>query len=131
MSPDSFMEFYMESDAEGPFFKAVGAFSVNGTGFDPEIGGGVGGYRIDLLFFGDDDGISDDVDARATYFLEADASGQPDPAAENVFQIGPGEPNQMMVLDHEAIPEPGTSWMLGAGIALLSVLARRRTGAEV
>jgi hypothetical protein len=44
------------------------------------------------------------VDAFATYFLEADASGQPDPEGENVFQISPKQPNQMVVLDFEALP---------------------------
>jgi hypothetical protein len=129
-SPDSFMDFYMESDAEGVFFKAVGAFSILGTGFEPDISAS-GGYRFDLLFYGYGDGIDDDVDAFATYYLEADASGQPDPEGENVFRISPDQPNQMVVLDGDALPEPGTSWMLGAGIALLSCLARRRARAKV
>jgi len=129
-SPDSFLEFYMESDAEGIFFTAVGAFSALGTGFDPDISDS-GGYRFDLLFFGYGDGIDDDVDAFATYYLEADASGQPDPMGGNVFQITPDGPNRMVVLDGDSLPEPGTSLMLGAGIALLSGLARRRARARV
>ncbi len=125
-SPDSFMDFYMESDGEGIFFKAMGAFSVNGTGFDPAIGAGAGGYRFDLLFFGDGDGVADDVDAFGTFYLEADASGQPDPMAENVFRTGTSDPNQMVVVDWTALPEPGCAWMLGAGGVLVSALARRR-----
>jgi hypothetical protein len=124
--PDSFMDFYMESDNSGTFFKAVGAFSLNGTGFDPQIGGGVGGYRFDVLFFGEGDGISDDVDAFATYFLEADASGQPDPEAQNVFQTGTSNPNQMVLVDGAALPEPEVGWMLGVGAVVVSALARRR-----
>jgi hypothetical protein len=128
--PDSFIEFYMESDEEGTFFTAVGAFSVLGTGFDPEISD-TGGYRFDLVFFGHGDGIEDDVDAFATYFLGVDASGQPEPMEESVFETGPDEPNQMVVIDGEALPEPGMSWMLGAGIALLSGLGRWRARATV
>lgn len=76
-------------------------------------------------------GIDDDVDAFTTYFLAADASGQPDPEAEYVFQITPDDPNRMVVVDDGALPEPGTSLMLGAEIALLSGLARRRARAKV
>lgn len=128
--PDSFLDFYMESDNQGTFFKAIGAFSVNGTGFDSQIGRGVGGYRFDVLFYGEGDGISDDVDAFGTYFLEADASGQPDPEAENVFRTGGSDPNQMVIVDAVALPEPGTEWILGAGVVLVSALARRRVRAQ-
>jgi hypothetical protein len=127
-SPDSFMEFYMESDAEGTFFTAVGALSVNGTGFDSEIGGGVGGYRFDVVFYGEGDGISDDIDAFGTFFIEADASGQPDPIGENVFQTGTSDPNRLVMVDLQGLPEPLVAGALGIGAAMLVALGRRREG---